>query len=130
MSKASKIKNEFEAKMKITNFPSKEEILEKINSYCNSEKKEGEEERASYDIEKETSNMILLNFGKDTELAYYINRKIKLLQIENSNFSNINCNLKINVKNPKKEKENNENKDTQDNQKKKIKNKNPKNEII
>ena len=129
MSKASKIKNEFEAKMKITNFPSKEEILDKINSYCSSNRKEEEEEKLSYEIEKETSNMILLNFGKNTELAYYINRKLKLLQIEKSNFSNINCNLKINVKNPNKEKENNEKKETNEDQKKKIKNKNIKNEI-
>ena len=129
MSKASKIKNEFEAKIKITNFPSKEEILDKINSYCNSNKKEEEEERSPYDIEKETSNMILLNFGKNTEVANYINSKLKLLQIENSNFSNINCNLKIKIKNPNGGKENNENKDTQEEQKKKIKNKNPKNEI-
>ena len=133
MSKANKISNEFEAKIKITNFTSKEEILDKINSYCNSNNKD-EEEQSSYDIEKETSNMILLNFRKDTELANYINSKLKLLQIENANFSALNCNLKIKIKNPNKnqekqtknEKENNENKEGQ---KKKNKSKNIKNDI-
>jgi len=137
MSKATKINNEFEAKIKITNFSSKEAILNKINSYCNNNKT-GEEEQSSYDIEKETSNMILLNFRKATELANYINSKLKLLQIENPNFSGLNCNLIIKIKNTNKEKgkiekDNNENQENQENkegQKKKTKNKNLDNEIF
>ncbi len=118
--KMKKINNEFEAKIKVSNFSSKESILDKINSYCKNDKSEEEGENSPYDIEKETANMILLNFKKDTELANYVSKKLKLLQIENSNFSNIKSNLIIKVINPNvnKEKqnknENNENKENND----------------
>ena len=95
--------NEFEGKIKITNFPSKKEILDKINIYC--EKYRTEEKDALYDIEKETSNLILLNFHKNTELANYINRILKLIKIENDNFSDINFNLIIKIVNPQNEKD-------------------------
>ena len=109
MSVGNKDNNEFEAKIKISNLSSKESLLEKINSYSNL-KKEGEE-NSSYEIEKETSNMLLLNFHKNTELANYVNNKLKLLQIDNKNFSDLKINLIIKVKNPflekqKKEKNN------------------------
>ena len=112
MSVGNKDNNEFEAKIKISNLSSKESLLEKINSYSNL-KKEGEE-NSSYEIEKETSNMLLLNFHKNTELANYVNNKLKLLQIDNKNFSDLKINLIIKVKNPflekqKKEKNNKEN---------------------
>ena len=82
--------NEFEGKIRISNFSSKKELLDKINGYC--EKYRTEEKDALYDIEKETANLLLLNFHKNTELANYINRNLKLLQIGNSNFSDINFN--------------------------------------
>ena len=79
--------NEFEGKLKIRNFSSKEELLEKINSYCG-QCRSGETDNL-YDIEKENANLILLNFHKDTDLANFVNRSLKLLQIEDSNYSNI-----------------------------------------
>ena len=94
--------NEFEGKLKITNFSSKEDLLQKINSYC--QKYAKEENESLYDIEKEKSNLIILNFHKNSELASYINRKLKLLQIENSDFSDLNFNLIIKVINPRNEK--------------------------
>ena len=121
--KMKKINNEFEAKIKVSNFSSKESILDKINSYCKNDKSEEEGENSPYDIEKETANMILLNFKKDTELANYVSKKLKLLQIENSNFSNIKSNLIIKVVNPNvnKGKQNkNENNDNKEKTKTKI----------
>ena len=76
--------NEFEGKLKITNFSSKEDLLQKINSYC--QKYATEENESLYDIEKEKSNLLILNFHKNSELASYINRKLKLLQIESLNY--------------------------------------------
>ena len=102
MSILNKDNNEFEGKIKISNFSSKEEILEKINAYC--DKYKTEENDSLYDIEKENNNMILLNFHKNTELANYINRKLKLLQIENTDFSDLSFNLIIKVINPENEK--------------------------
>lgn len=95
--------NEFEGKIKISNFPSKTEILDKINAYC--AKYKTEEKESLYDIEKENANLLLLNFHKNTELANYINRNLKLLQIGNSNFSDINFNLIIKIINPQNEKD-------------------------
>ena len=95
--------NEFEGKIKISNFSSKKELLDKINVYC--EKYRTEEKDALYDIEKETANLLVLNFHKNTELANYINRNLKLLQIGNSNFSDINFNLIIKIINPQNEKD-------------------------
>jgi hypothetical protein len=125
-----KDENEFEGKIKISNFPSKEQILEKINSYC--EKYKTEEKDSLYDIEKENENLILLNFHKNSEIANYINRKLKLLQIEDTNFSDLNVNLYTKIINPKNEKdkeakkEKSKEKDNENNSKEKS-NKNKKN---
>ena len=106
--------NEFEGRVKITGFSSKESLLEKINLYLESYK--SEEKESLYVIEKETSKSILLNFKKNTELANYIIRKLKLLQMGNQNFAKLNCHLAIKVISPnqnekseKKEKSENEN---------------------
>ena len=106
--------NEFEGRVKITGFSSKDSILEKINLYLESYK--SEEKESLYVIEKETSKSILLNFKKNTELANYIIRKLKLLQMGNQNFAKLNCHLAIKVISPnqnekseKKEKSENEN---------------------
>ena len=108
-----KIRNEFEGKIRITNFTSEEEILDKIKFYCNVNRTE-KNDTSLYDIEKESHKMLLLNFHKNTELANYVNRKLKLLQIENSNFSKLNSNLLIKIKNPNNEKKKLENKDNND----------------
>ena len=97
-----KDENEFEGKIKITNFFSKKEILDKINLFC--EKYRTEEKGSLYDIEKENTNLLLLNFHKNIDLANFINNKLKLLQIENTDFSEINFNLMIKIVNPKNEK--------------------------
>jgi hypothetical protein len=97
-----KDENEFEGKIKITNFISKKEILDKINLFC--EKYRTEEKGSLYDIEKENTNLLLLNFHKNIDLANFINNKLKLLQIENTDFSEINFNLMIKIVNPKNEK--------------------------
>ena len=123
MSTNNKNKNEFEAKIKISNFPSKEEIIDKINLFCNKNKTE-DDETSLYDIEKENSNMILLNFHQNTELANFINRELKLLQIEKSNFSNININLKMKLKNPNNIKQKQDKKEDDDKENQKIKKKN------
>jgi len=136
--------NEFEGKLKISKFPSKKEILEKINAYC--EKYRKEEKDALYDIEKETEKLILLNFHKNTELANYINRNLKILQISDTNFSDIKFNLIIKVVNPQNEKDKQAKKEKEQKQKeqeeksdskskskskeKPIKNKNSKNKQI
>ena len=91
--------NEFEGKLRIRNFPSKDEILEKINLYCQ-QCRSGEKDDF-YEIEKDTANLILLNFHKDTELANFVNRSLKLLQIENSDYSDLNSNLLIKIINKK-----------------------------
>ena len=127
MSKAKKVNNEFEAKIKITNFNTKEAILDKINAYSDKYKTEGE--KALYDIEKETSNMILLNFHRNTELANYLNGKLKLLPLENSNFLNLDCNLIIKIKNQNKEKEKQSKSDKENNEKKENPNNKNKNKI-
>ena len=130
MSTNNKNKNEFEAKIKISNFPSKEEIIEKINLFCNQNKAK-DEEASLYDIEKETSNMILLNFHQNTELANYINRELKLLQIEKSNFSKMNVNLKVKINNPNNIKKKQEKKENEDKENLNLKKKNiNKNDII
>ena len=122
--KLKKINNEFEAKIRISNFSSKESLLDKINSYLkNNKNDEEEEEQSPYEIEKETSNMIILNFQKDTELANYISKKLKLLQIENPNFSNLKSSLRIRIINPNVNKEK-QNKDENKENKEKPKNKN------
>ena len=97
-----KDENEFEGKLKITNFSSKDDLLEKINSYCQKYNTEGQD--SLYDIEKEKSNLLILSFHKNSELANYINRKLKLLKIEDSNYSDLNINLIIKVINPRNEK--------------------------
>ena len=91
--------NEFEGKVKITGFPSKESLIEKIDSYVN--KYKVEENEVLYEIEKETTSSILLNFHKNTEMANLIIRKLKLLQMGNKNYEKIKCHLLINVISPK-----------------------------
>lgn len=91
--------NEFEGKVKISGFPSKESLIEKIDSYIN--KYKVEENENLYEIEKETSTSILLNFHKNTEMANLIIRKLKLLQMGNKNFEKLKCHLTINVISPK-----------------------------
>jgi len=98
--------NEFEGSIKITNFPSKEKIIEKINLYLEKYKKE--EKENFYEIEKETSTSLLLNFHKNTEMANYVIRKLKLLQMENQNYSKLNCHLAIKVINQREKNEKNE----------------------
>ena len=121
MSSMNKDNNEFEGKIKISNFSSKEEILDKINTFCN--KYKTEENDSLYDIERENSNMILLNFHKNTELANYINRKLKLLQIENSNFSDLSFNLIVKIINPQNEKDKQAKKEKQEKEKEENENK-------
>ena len=129
MSSLNKDNNEFEGKIKITNFASKDEILEKINSYC--DKYKDEENNSVYDVEKENDNLILLNFHKNTEIANYIIRELKILQIDNPNFSELNYKLLIKIINPqnekdkqakkeKKEKENQEKNEENDENKEKL----------
>ena len=89
-------------KEKILYISSKDDLLEKINSYCQKYNVEGKD--SLYDIEKEKSNLLILSFHKNSELANYINRKLKLLKIEDSNFSDLNTNLIVKVINPKNEK--------------------------
>jgi len=97
--------NEFEGKIKISNFPSKESIIEKIDSFLSSYKKD--ENEKIYDIEKETPNYIILNFQKNTDIANYINRNLRLLQMEDPNYSKLKFNMitKVITKNQKEEKE-------------------------
>ena len=129
MSSLNKDNNEFEGKIKITNFAPKDEILEKINSYC--DKYKDEENNSVYDVEKENDNLILLNFHKNTEIANYIIRELKILQIDNPNFSELNYKLLIKIINPqnekdkqakkeKKEKENQEKNEENDENKEKL----------
>ena len=60
--------------------------------------------------------IVLLNFHKNTELANMVIRKVKLLQMENKNFSKINCHLSIKVISPpvNEKKEKNEGSDEKD----------------
>ena len=102
-------RNEFEGKIKITGFPSKDAIIEKIDNYL-SKYKTNETENI-YDIENETSSSILLNFHKNTEIANFINRKLKLLQITNDNYSKLNCHVTVNVISPNQNEKKDENKD-------------------
>jgi len=112
--------NEFEGMVKIRGYPSKESLIEKIDSYLNKYKEEGNE--AIYEIEKETSNYILLNFHKNTELANLVIRRLKLLQMSNNkNFANLSCHLSINVINPNQKKEDEEKKEKNEQNEKKVK---------
>ena len=114
-------RNEFEGKIKITGFPSKDAIIEKIDNYL-SKYKTNEKENI-YDIENETSSSILLNFHKNTEIANFINRKLKLLQITNDNYSKLNCHVTVNVISPNQNEKKDENKDGKEAKKKKLKKK-------
>ena len=114
--------NEFEGRVKITGFPSKEAVLEKINGYI--EKYKSDEKEKLYEIEKETSSSILLNFHKNTEMANLVVGKLKLLQMGNQNFSKLNSHLSIKVISPNQnekneKKEENEKKDEKDKKDKK-----------
>ena len=97
-----KDENEFEGKIKITNFSSKKDILDGVDLFC--EKYSKGEKGSFYDIEKENANLLLLNFHKNSDLASFVNNKLKLLQIEDINFSELNSNLIIKIVNPKNEK--------------------------
>ena len=108
--------NKFEGKVKITGFPSKDSIIEKIDLYL--EKYKTDQKENLYDIEKETSNSILLNFHQNTEMANYVVNKLKLLKMGNNNYSKLNCHISIkvispipNVKNEKKENDETKKKD-------------------
>ena len=90
--------NEFEGHVKIKGFNSKESLINKIDTYL--EKYKTDKNEILYDIEKESSNFIILNFHKNTELANYVIRKLKLLQLDNSAYSKLNCHLTIKVINP------------------------------
>jgi hypothetical protein len=105
--------NEFEGRVKITGFPSKEAVLEKINGYI--EKYKSDEKEKLYEIEKETSSSILLNFHKNTEMANLVIGKLKLLQMGNQNFSKLNCHLSIKVISPN---QNEKNEKKEENEKK------------
>ena len=90
--------NEFEGKVKISGYPSIESILEKIDTFL--QKYTTDNNEKLYDIEKETSSYILLNFHKNTEMANLVIRKLKLLQLDNQDYAKINCHLSINVISP------------------------------
>ena len=119
--------NEFEGKVKISGFISKETIIEKIDNYLS--KYKTEEKDNLYDIEKDTSSSILLNFHKNTEMANYVIRKLKLLQMGNNNFSKLNCHLTVNVISPNQNYKKEDKKDDKKNEKD-SKEKSPKKIII
>ena len=89
------VKNTFEGRLKITGFPSKDSIIEKINLYI--DKYKSKEKQKLYDIEKETSNSILLNFHQSTEMANYINTKLTLLKMGNNKYSKMDCHLSTKI---------------------------------
>ena len=119
--------NEFEGHIKIKGFPSKEALLDKVDLYLEKYKEDPKE--SLYEIEKETSNLIVLNFHKNTEIANYLIRKLKLLQIDNSSFSNLNCHLNIKVINPNQKKQDEEKEKKEEEKEKSPKEKKSKNKI-
>lgn len=116
--------NEFEGRVKITGFPSKDSLIEKINLYL--EKYKSDQKESLYEIEKETSNSILLNFHKNTEIANYIVRKLKLLQMGNQNYSKMNYHLTVKVISPNQNDKNEKKKDDEKEEKKSQKSPNEK----
>ena len=69
-------------------FENNKKIIEKLKLKVEEykEKYKKKEKKKLYEIEKETSSSLLLNFHKNTELANMVIRKVKLLQMENKNF--------------------------------------------
>lgn len=80
--------NEFETRLRITNYYNKEEVLSKINSAL---EKTGLKD--SYKITYETQKLMILNFQKNKEQANIALNRLKLLKIENKNYSTMNVSL-------------------------------------
>lgn len=74
--------NDFETRIRITNYTNKEELLSKINA---SLEKTGLKD--PYKITYETPKLLILNFQKNKEQANIVLNKLKLLIMENKNFS-------------------------------------------
>ena len=106
--------NDFEGVVKISNIENnKEKIIEEVNKYI----EEHYQKPDLYVLEKETPKRLILNFHTNTEIAGCISRYLKLLQLENPDFSNIKVNLNVSIVNTN-SKQQNENEEKSDSIKK------------
>ena len=83
--------NNFTGIIKITNYMDKDKLLQKINKFLSNKC----QQKDAYTIEKETPDLLILNFHSETEAAKCTSRFLKLLKLENKFFSNIGVFLNI-----------------------------------
>ena len=84
--------NKFEAKIKIVHNNNQKELIEIINNYL---KRFYDNEQ--YNIEKETQNLLILNFKDKTEIANCVLRFLKIIRLEKYELSNIKCSIHIKI---------------------------------
>ena len=86
--------NRFEAKIKILHNNNQKLLIEKINNYL---KRFYNNEQ--YILEKETPNILILNFKNNTEIANCVLRFLKIKRLEELELSNIYCSIHIKIVN-------------------------------
>jgi hypothetical protein len=86
--------NRFEAKLKISHNNNQKELLEIINNFLKKYYKND-----SFFVEKETPNILILNFKDNTNMANCVLRYLKLIKLEKIEFANITCSVSIKILN-------------------------------
>ena len=91
--------NQFEAKIKIVHNNNQQKLIEIINNYLKRFYK-----NEKYILEKETQNILILNFKNNTEIANCLLRYLKIIKLEEVELSNIHISIHIKIVNsiPKK----------------------------
>ena len=101
--------NEFEGKLKISKFPSKKEILEKINAYCEKYRKEEKSDSKSKSKSKEkqiknknSKNIQIKNYNNDIyNIDAKDNPRLNKLLFRSVNFNKRNINKYMSPENSK-----------------------------
>ena len=86
--------NRFEAKLKIIHNNNQKQLLEIITNYL---KKYYKDEY--FVLEKETPNVLILNFKGNTNTANCVLRYLKIIKLERIELSHISCNIHIKITN-------------------------------
>ena len=93
--------NRFEAKIKIVHNNNQKKLLEIINNYLKRFYKYEE-----YKLEKETQNILILNFKNNTDIANCVLKFLKIVKLEQLELSNIYCTIHIKIINSLSKKKN------------------------
>ncbi len=86
--------NRFEARLKINHNNKQKELLQIINNYLKKFYKND-----TFDVEKETPNILILNFRDNTYTANCVLRYLKIITLEKKDFSNITCSIHTKILN-------------------------------